>query len=187
MADEKNQNQVPPVKSDETKNTEQKQEEHMIPKSRFDEVNNRAKEAEKKLAALESEKAEQEKKALEESGKFKELYEKEQAEKARLQTEVLKRDLIQQAIINKEIHPSLTRMIQGTTEDEIKKSLEDAKAYHKEIQEEIKSEKTATDDVPGSKTETQGFKGVDEWVDEYHKDPKKAYQSLVEETNAINK
>lgn len=185
MTDEKNQQQVPPAKTDESKNTDNKQEEHTIPKERFDEVNNRAKEAEAKLAALELEKAEKEKKEMEEKQQFKELYGKTETENKRLALEIKKRDLLQEAIINKELHPSLTRMVQGTTEDEIKQSIESAKKLFKEMQDEIKSGKTATDNVPGTKTDTKGVKGVDEWVAEYNKDPNKARTALLEETSAI--
>ena len=182
---EENKETTPPATTDESKKTETKADEHMIPKERFDEINNAKKELEAKLSAIEAEKADQEKKTLEESGKFKELYEKEQSEKIRLELEVKKRDLVQEAITKKELHPSLTKMVQGTTEDEIKQSIESAKSLFKEMQDEIKSGKTATDDVPGAKTDTKGLKGVDEWVNDYNKDPDAARKALLEETSAI--
>lgn len=73
-----------PEASDATKNTGKdgsKPEEHMIPKSRFDEVNGKFKELQKQLDALtaektqkEQEQTERERKAKEEQGKFEELY-----------------------------------------------------------------------------------------------------------------
>lgn len=182
MTDEKNQEQVPPVKTDESKNTDQKQEEHMIPKSRFDEVNNRAKEAEEKLAALETAKAEQEKKDLEEKGKFKELYEKTESEKKRLELEVVKRDLVQEAITSNKLHPRLSKMVVGSTEEEIRKSLDDAITYHNEVLEGFKQDKTAKDDSgAGNKG---GFTPMsrEEWTALYEKDPAAADKILAEMT-----
>jgi DNA repair exonuclease SbcCD ATPase subunit len=56
-----------------TQQTEQSQ--HMIPKSRFDEVNQKFKDVQTQLNELLSAKQEAEKKAQEEQGKFQELYE----------------------------------------------------------------------------------------------------------------
>lgn len=50
-------------------------ESHMIPKTRFDEVNQKFKDVQSQLDALLSEKKEAERKAQEEQGKFQELYE----------------------------------------------------------------------------------------------------------------
>lgn len=55
--------------SEETKNTEG----HMIPKARFDEVNNEAKALRKRLDELDAEKKARDEKQLEEQGKYKEL------------------------------------------------------------------------------------------------------------------
>jgi len=73
-----------PETSAETKNTVKdgsKTEEHMIPKTRFDEVNGKFKDLQKQLDALtaektqkEQEQSERERKAKEEQGKFEELY-----------------------------------------------------------------------------------------------------------------
>ena len=64
--------------SAETKNTEtqekQQAQEVMIPKSRFDEVNNKYKEVQAKLDELLNEKAEAERKAAEQKGEFEKLY-----------------------------------------------------------------------------------------------------------------
>jgi hypothetical protein len=177
-------NKVQPVKPAEAIKTEQ-QEERTIPVDRFNEVNNRAKEAEAKLAAFEAEKVENEKKALEESGKFKELYEKSEAEKTKLALDVKKISLVQEAINSKELHPSLSKMITGSTEEELKASLDSAKAYHKDLVEQFKTDKTATDNAPGkTKTEVQ-IKGVDEFVKEFNENPDNAFKALMEETNAI--
>jgi hypothetical protein len=61
--------------SAETKNPDKVDKEHMIPKSRFDEVNHRFKEAQSQLEQFTAEKEASEKKSAEEQGKFQELYE----------------------------------------------------------------------------------------------------------------
>lgn len=60
--------------SAETQNTDTGAE-HMIPKSRFDEVNSRLKAMEQAQAKAQAEREEAERKAAEEQGKFRELYE----------------------------------------------------------------------------------------------------------------
>ena len=66
--------------SDGTKNTDNKDgqdkssAEHMIPKSRFDEVNQKFKDLQAKLDEFTNEKVKAEKKAKEEQGKYEELY-----------------------------------------------------------------------------------------------------------------
>ncbi|AND39612.1 hypothetical protein [Cytobacillus oceanisediminis] len=60
--------------SDETKKPDENKE-HMIPKSRFDEVNQRYKDIQAKMDQFLAEKADAEKKSQEEQGKFQELYE----------------------------------------------------------------------------------------------------------------
>ena len=66
--------------SDGTKNTDNKDgqdknsAEHMIPKSRFDEVNQKFKDLQAKLDEFTNEKSKAEKKAKEEQGKYEELY-----------------------------------------------------------------------------------------------------------------
>jgi chromosome segregation ATPase len=81
FAEEQSNDNVAP--SDETKNTASNDvsdkstapaQEHMIPKSRFDEVNQNFKDMKAQLDALLSEKAEQERKVQEEQGQFQELY-----------------------------------------------------------------------------------------------------------------
>ncbi|KMJ58083.1 hypothetical protein AB685_14850 [Bacillus sp. LL01] len=62
--------------SDETKKTEESAAgQHMIPKSRFDEVNTRYKDVQAQLAELQSAKEVAERKAKEEQGEFRGLYE----------------------------------------------------------------------------------------------------------------
>lgn len=58
----------------------QKQDEHMIPKSRFDEINTRAKETQQKLDALLKEKEEAETQSKEKQGEFESLYTKSKTE-----------------------------------------------------------------------------------------------------------
>lgn len=60
--------------SAETKTTEKVDKEHMIPKSRFDEVNQRFKEVQAQLDKFVAERDTAEKKSQEEQGKFQELY-----------------------------------------------------------------------------------------------------------------
>jgi hypothetical protein len=62
--------------SAETKNTEKSADEIMIPKSRFDEVNAKYKEAKTGYESLIAEKEQAEVKSQEEQGKYQELYEK---------------------------------------------------------------------------------------------------------------
>lgn len=62
--------------SDETQNTDSAQQnEHMIPKSRFDEVNQKYKELQTTVNKLASDKEEADRKAKEEAGEYKTLYE----------------------------------------------------------------------------------------------------------------
>lgn len=187
MADENQNNQNPSDKTDESKNTENKSDEHMIPKSRFDEVNTRAKDAEAKLAQLQAEKAEAEKKALEESGKYKELWEQEQAEKNRLSAEVLKGSLIQEAITNKKLHPSLTRMVNGTTKEEIEQSITDALKFQEEFQTDLKENTKAKDDAGNGKHTSGAPMSQQEYMELLKKDPAEAKRRLKEISSATAK
>lgn len=63
------------VENTETKSAEQERAEHMIPKSRFDEVNQRYKETQAQLESLTKQRQDDERKAQEEAGEFKSLYE----------------------------------------------------------------------------------------------------------------
>lgn len=66
--------------------TEQPNKDHMIPKSRFDEVNSKFKEVQTQLQELLDAKAQAEKQAQEEQGKFQELYEATNKEYSEIQS-----------------------------------------------------------------------------------------------------
>lgn len=174
-------------KSDETKNTDKKEEELTIPKSRFDEVNTAKKELEARLEAIENDKQEAEKKKLEEEGKIKELLDMTKAENDKLKIDGLKRDLIQEAIINNKLHPKLSKMVAGSTEEEIKKSLEEAIQFNSELQDQIKEDKKAPDNTGSNKKGKFTPMSTEEWMRLYEKDPDEADRILREETEAANK
>lgn len=101
---------------------------HMIPKARFDEINEKFKalEAQQTKAAKDAEAANR--KALEEQNNFKALYEKEMAEKqeaietaASLQVSIIRRDVADAY----KIPSGLVSRLQGSTKEEIEA---DAKA-----------------------------------------------------------
>jgi archaellum component FlaC len=73
-------NTDPGVNIDTSAPAQQQNSEVMIPKHRFDEVNNKYKEVKAQLDAILEQQAEAERKAQEEQGKFKELYEKTASE-----------------------------------------------------------------------------------------------------------
>lgn len=157
-----------------------KQEDEItIPKSRFDEVNSKKKELEDKLAAIEAEKKAEAEKRMAEEGKTKELLEIREKENAALKLDILKRDLIQDAITNQKLHPKLSKMVVGSTEDELKKSLEDAIAYNQEIAESLKNDKTAKDNGAGKGKSDKTPMTTEEWMKLYQKDPKAANEYLA--------
>ena len=98
-------------------------EEHMIPKSRFDDINKRLKALEKEKAAMEKAAEDQARLAAEEQGKFKELYEKTQAE---LQAERVAKEAAELKALRIKIGaelklpPTLANRLQGATEDELR-------------------------------------------------------------------
>lgn len=153
-----------------------------IPKSRFDEVNSKKKELEDKLAAIEAEKKAEAEKRMAEEGKTKELLEIREKEVAALRLDILKRDLIQDAITNQKLHPKLAKMVVGSTEEELKKSLEDAIAYNKEIDETVKNDKTAKDNGAGKGKSDTTRMSTEEWMTLYQKDPKAANDYLAKLT-----
>lgn len=114
-----------------------------IPKSRFDEVNNKKKELEEKLKQFEDkEKADQIKK-LEEEGKLKEVYElkiKEyEAEKEVLRKEALNNK--KEALIAKHWIPDkLLKYVTGNSVEEIEESIKELKETFEEFKKEDKSE-----------------------------------------------
>lgn len=167
-----------PGASDETKNTEKKQEDITIPKARFDEVNDAKKELEDKLAKIELDKKEAEEARLKEEGKTKELLEIREKEIASLKIDGLRRDLIQDAITNNKLNPKLAKMVTGLTEAEIKQSLEDAIAYQKDVEETFKNGKTAKDDGGTKGTTTETPMSTEEWMTLYKKDPEAANEYL---------
>lgn len=139
--------------TDESKKTEtQENDEKFIPKSRFDEINEARKKLEAENLAFKEKEEKAKKEQLIKEKKFEELAETLTAENQSLKLAGIKRDLIQEAINNKEIKPELTKMIVGTTEEEIKSSIEEAKEYHKSILSQYENERTASDDSGASST-----------------------------------
>ena len=152
MTEELTQEQKDALAAAEAKKLKEEQEKLTIPKARFDEVNNKAKELEKLLAEKEKAEKEAEKKKLEEEGKIKELLDITQAENDKLKLDGLRRDLIQEAITSNKLHPRLSKMVKGSTEEDIKKSLEEAVAYQEELKTDFKIDLTAKDNVGNPKT-----------------------------------
>lgn len=83
--------QAPPAPSAETSNTGSSQE-HMIPKSRFDEINERMKKAEAALAEQQRQSEEAEQKRLKEQGKYQQLYEDASGKVTTLEAQIRERD-----------------------------------------------------------------------------------------------
>lgn len=100
----------------------------MIPKDRFDEVNKRAKEAEKRLAELEKARQEAEKQAAEQQGKFEELYKAEAERAAKLEADLAaERNKLMRTRIATELGipaPLATRLV-GETEEELRADAEE--------------------------------------------------------------
>lgn len=162
---------------------EKKDEEIVIPKARFDEVNQAKKELEDKLAKIEADKKAAEEAKLKEDGKTKELLEIREQENAKLKLDILKRDLIQDAVTNSGLNPRLSAMVAGDTEEAIKSSITKALEYQKEIEDGIKADKTATDKGAGNGNNSD-FKVLttQEYMELYNKDPKEADKYLKELT-----
>lgn len=104
---------------------ESKQAEHMIPKSRFDEVNTKYKDIQAKLDAITSEKLQAEIKSQEEAGEFKQLYETTSQEFSEMRTQF---EAVES--LNKE----LTGVIQGLLETKLKSVPEE---FHELIPENL--------------------------------------------------
>lgn len=166
---------------------EEKQAGIMIPKARLDEVLEEARQAKEKLALREAadQKAAEEKLAAE--GKTKELLEIREKEIASLRIDGLKRDLVQDAINNQKLHPKLAKMVTGSTEEEIKKSLEEAIEYQTDIDAELKKDKTATDLGGGQGGTEVKPMSTQEYMELYNKDPKAADEYLRKLTEQKNK
>ena len=75
-------------------------QEHMIPKTRFDEINNRLKQLEKEKAESEKAASEFSRKTAEEQGKYKELYEQSTAKLSQLEEKAKSAELYQE-VLNK--------------------------------------------------------------------------------------
>jgi len=95
MADENKQGDGAQNTSDDSKNTGN---EHMIPKSRFDEVNNKARDLEDKLRKFEEERQKEIEARLVEQQQYKELAEKRGKELAEIQAKAQKVDAYEQTL-----------------------------------------------------------------------------------------
>lgn len=109
-----------PEPSAETKNTEEK--EHMIPKSRLDEVLTANKELLAKVSAQETAQQEAEDAVLVEQGKFKELYEKAQVDAQAASDKLLQLELnsIKHSVAAEAGYPALWDRLTGDDEDSLK-------------------------------------------------------------------
>lgn len=165
------------------KQEEERQKGIMIPKARLDEVTAAKVAAEDKLAKIEADKKAADEAKLIEDGKTKELLEIREKENATLKLDILKRDLIQDAVTNSGLNPRLSAMVAGDTEEAIKTSITKALDYQKEIEEGIKADKTATDKGAGNGN-NKDFKVLTtaEYMELYNKDPKEADKYLKELT-----
>lgn len=185
MTEKETQKKTEPDTTDESKKTDKNQE-LSIPKSRFDEVNQKAKEAELRVQELEAKLAQIENEKLKEKEDFKGLAEKLEAENIKLKIEGLKQNLIQEAIISKELHPRLAKLVRGNTEEEIKQSLQEAKVYYQELNESLKKDLTATDEAnKGAGTKVSPMT-ASEWMELYEKNPKEADAILAKLTEQNN-
>lgn len=110
----------------EAKNTDNA--EHMIPKARFDEVNKKLRDLEKQAEQAAKASSEAEQKRLAEEGKYKELFERQQAELAKAQAEAKNATLTmlrREAAAKVGIPARLADRLQGETAEELEA---DAKA-----------------------------------------------------------
>lgn len=100
--------------------------EHMIPKSRFDEINKRFKDLQKQVDAAERERKNAEEKALAEQGKYRELYEQAQAqlEQAQTQLQQEQRDARRREVAQKAGYPELWSRLQGDTPEELEADMQ---------------------------------------------------------------
>lgn len=102
--------------SDEMKNTGNEgvddKKEHMIPKSRFDEVNNKFKDMQTQLNTLLNEKQEAEQKQKEESGQFQELYQTQKTE-----FDTVKQSVTQLETRNQELEAVVGNLLESKLKD----------------------------------------------------------------------
>lgn len=132
-----------------------------VPYDRFKQVNERAKVAEAKLAEAEAARSAQEQREAEEAGKYKELYEKMQAEKdaAELKAKQLQLDYFKSAELTKagfadERLEKAKQFVTGTTEDEIRQNIE----VFKELLPQQNFVDPSVNAPGGAKTETKTSK-----------------------------
>lgn len=117
--------------SAETKNTETKTVENKVPYERFKEKVDEVNKLKARLAALEKEREEAEKRKLEEQNEYKKLYEKAQKEleQFKIQTLNAKKDaLLAKAGYSDEQVAVLRNSLTGETDEELEKSLEQLKS-----------------------------------------------------------
>lgn len=184
MAEELTQEEKDALAAAEAKKRKE-QEDTTIPKARFDEVNEAKKKAEEQLAKYEAEKKAEAEKKLAEEGKYKELLAAREAENAKLKLDVLKRDLVQEAVSAGKLHARLAKMVVGNTEEEIKASLQEATSYYEDLKKELKDGKLATDTGVGSgKNDDEKVMSAQEWMELERKDPKAADDYLKKITEA---
>lgn len=132
-----------------------------IPYDRFTEVLKRAKEAEARLSEVEAAKTEQEQREAEEAGKYKELYEKMQAEKdaAELKAKQLQLDYFKSAELTKagfsdDRLEKAKQFVTGSTEEEIRQNIE----IFKELLPQQNFVDPSVNAPGGTKTETKTSK-----------------------------
>lgn len=97
------------------------QQEHMIPKSRFDEINEKYKLAQQTLKDLEAKEKDAQRKAQEEQGEFQALYEglKAELEQERKKNEQIVFDAMRKDIAQKHGYGFLWDRLRGETEEEL--------------------------------------------------------------------
>lgn len=100
--------------------------EHLIPKSRFDQVNDELKKLKAAQEKAEKERQAAERKSLEEQNQYKELYEKALAGQAAAETRAaaVAHDALRQRIANTAGQPDLWDRLRGETEEELKADME---------------------------------------------------------------
>jgi len=156
---------------------------HQIPKASFDAVSEKYKSEKAQREALEKRISEIETQKLKEKEDFKGLAERLEKELSSVKLDNLKKDLIQEAITKNQLSARLSKIVVGSNEEEIKKSLEEAKAFYKETLEEIKKEKTAYDSSGMPKKQKQSISSREEFKELYAKNPEEARRQLIAETS----
>jgi hypothetical protein len=107
------------VTTEERPKEEKNAAEHMIPKSRFDEINGEYKKLREQLKQFEAERLAAEEAAAKEQGRFQELYEKAQSE-----LEQVRYDSMRQRIAAEKGFPTLWGRLQGVDEAEVAADME---------------------------------------------------------------